>query len=201
MGQEDEGQRKMRTSINAGLTAIAVLCLCVFRAAAQEQSPENADAGGWRIFSSAYFEVHYREGADLRKIERRLKTRNFYSTAPKQDPMSSIERKIAYRLDLIFERAKGILDMRPENIKVKILIFPTRGDLADEYYRIFRYRRDYKSFFIYKYDTIYTNEEDISDSVIAHEMGHAITDHYFLVMPPAKVKEMLAGYVDVHLDD
>jgi predicted Zn-dependent protease len=47
--------------------------------------------------------------------------------------------------------------------------------------------------------TIYTSEQDISDSVIAHEIGHAVVDHFFTVKPPEKIGEMLAQYVDVHL--
>jgi Zn-dependent peptidase ImmA (M78 family) len=37
--------------------------------------------------------------------------------------------------------------------------------------------------------------------VIAHELGHAVCDHYFLVIPPEKVREMLASYVDAHLEE
>ena len=33
-------------------------------------------------------------------------------------------------------------------------------------------------------------------STLAHEMGHAVIDHYFVIRPPSKVAEMLCEYVD-----
>ena len=36
-------------------------------------------------------------------------------------------------------------------------------------------------------------------NIIAHEMGHAIVDHYFAAIPPEKIRELLASYVDLHL--
>jgi Zn-dependent peptidase ImmA (M78 family) len=92
--------------------------------------------------------------------------------------------------------------MYPLTMKgLKIKIFRDREELNNEYYKIFMQRADLKSFYIHKYRTIYTCETDISDSVIAHELGHAVCDHYFLVIPPEKVREMLASYVDAHLEE
>ena len=66
--------------------------------------------------------------------------------------------------------------------------------------RIFGKPGDFKAFYVYKYNTIYTSESDIEDSVIIHEMAHAIIDHYFSVIPPETVGEVLAAYVDAHLE-
>ena len=38
-------------------------------------------------------------------------------------------------------------------------------------------------------------------NVLAHEMGHAVVDHYFQAVPSEKIGEMLATYVDLHLDE
>ncbi len=59
----------------------------------------------------------------------------------------------------------------------------------------------YKSFYIHGYATIYTSMQDISDSVISHEMAHAVMDNYFKVMPPERAAEFLATYVDSHLEE
>ncbi|MCX5666928.1 MAG: hypothetical protein NTY34_01245, partial [Candidatus Omnitrophica bacterium] len=66
---------------------------------------------------------------------------------------------------------------------------------------IFKTRESYKSFYVHAYRTIYTSEESISDSVMVHEMAHAVIDNYFSVVPPAKVAEVLASYVDLHLEE
>jgi hypothetical protein len=98
-------------------------------------------------------------------------------------------------------RVKELLDMQPIMPKLKLRIFKNRGELNDEYFRIFNTRGNCPSFYVYKYNTIYTSEADISDSILAHEMAHAVIDHYFTVIPPRGVAEVLASYVDIHLEE
>ncbi|MEA3489424.1 MAG: hypothetical protein U9R44_03655 [Candidatus Omnitrophota bacterium] len=159
--------------------------------------------GEWRTEKSAYFDIYYRPDAKLKKIERKLRRRvGFYDRKDLSTGfLNSIEKKIAYRMDLLFSRAKDILGMYPRVKGVKIMILKDRKELNAEYYRIFGERQNFKSFYIYKHNTIYTTEKDISDSVLAHEMGHVIVDHFFVVRPPEQVRELLAQYVDLHLED
>lgn len=155
----------------------------------------------WEAIESNYFTVYYRPGTNLERIERRLSRRTSYFGHGEISDDAAIGDKIGYKLDVLFRRVKEILDMFPNIPKLKIKIFNTREELNEEYFKIFKTRENFKSFYIYKYNTIYTSEEDISDSVIAHEMGHAIVDHYFAIIPPGKVAEVLASYVDMHLED
>jgi len=157
---------------------------------------------GWKRIESVFFTIDYKDDIDMRLVEKRLKRRYFFSAyTRKRDSLDSVPMRVADRMDLLFRRAGDILDMHPPDMHINVKIFKDRDDLADEYHRIFRRRERLRSFYIYKLDTIFTSETDISDSVMAHEMGHAIVDHYFVIMPPEKVKEMLASYVDLHLDD
>jgi len=41
----------------------------------------------------------------------------------------------------------------------------------------------------------------LNENILAHEMGHCIIDHYFVILPPRKIQEMLAVYVDIHLQE
>jgi len=157
----------------------------------------------WDCVKSRYFTIYYKKDADLKSVEKRLRRRTFYMAGmQKPDPLASVDEKIACRLDVLFQRAKQILDMYPSNMNVRIIVFSTQSELIDEYSAIFRYRdEDIRSFYIFKYDTVYTSEEDICDSIMAHEFAHAISDHYFMVPAPEKVKEMLASHVDESLDE
>lgn len=160
------------------------------------------DITDWRKIETVYTDLFFRPEVNLKAVERQLRERAFTVIGiPKLDKSAGIEEKVAYRVDLIFKRAKQILDMEPMGMRVKIKIFKTRDELDKEYSLIFAEEAGYKSFYVFKFDTIYTSEEDISDSILAHEMAHSIVDHYFLVMPPPKIKEMLASYVDLHLDE
>lgn len=182
---------------------IALLCMvfvCLY--AAPDPAAAQGDDGEWYTIESAYFTVYYRPGVDLKRVEKRLKMRPFYvAGAPKLDPFAGQEEKIAYRLDYIFKRVKEILELRPSIGRVKIKIYEDRHALQSQYYDIFCQRTDVISFYIYKFNTIYTSEADISDSVISHEMGHAVVDNYFVMRPPETIREMLSKYVDMHLDD
>ncbi len=173
---------------------------CVFSFAAENIQSEKAP--DWEVLETGNVSIYYKSGADFYRIERSLRERASYfsSDMPSEDAMA--EDKVRYQIAALFRRAEEILDMQPPNMRLHIKIFPTRNELNDEYARIFESREgEYKSFYVHKYNTIYTSEEDISDSVISHEMGHAIVDHYFAVIPPEKVRELLASYVDLHLAD
>ena len=188
--------------------AIAISIICVIPSVLFAQdlpvnNEQNNPAQGWSILDTGHIIVYYNPGANLKSIEAALRRRASYFSSDIPGEDAPMEDKIRYQLDALLRRAEEILDMRlPDlRIKIKIKIFRTRKELNDEYSKIFAATEDIKSFYIYKYNTIYVSEEDISDSVIAHEMGHAIIDHYFSVIPPEKVRELLASYVDLHLAD
>lgn len=181
---------------------VFILCVMPVSGVYSEASEDAASqVPGWNSFETNYFKVYYKPGADLRGIERHLRKRWFYFREGQGYYGTDIESKAAYRLDMLFNKAQDILDMHPGVNKITIKIFDNRKELNNEYYKIFYVSQNFKSFYIHARKTIYTSEEDISDSIIIHEMGHAIVDHYFSVIPPSKAAEVLASYVDAHLED
>jgi len=164
-----------------------------------EEGVDSVDR--WDIFESKYFTIYHHPDANLRAIERRLKKRAFYFGRETLSGDASIEDKIGYRLDYLFKRAREILDMYPKMGKIKIKILTDRRQLRDEYYKIFGYQEEMKSFYVHKYETLYISEDDISDSIVVHEIAHAIIDSYFEVVPPKKLAEVMASYVDSHLEE
>lgn len=196
--------------LRSRFTAIAVPMLLILLFASDRAAlaaPENTSYAPpeWSTLETGYLTISYLPGADLDHIEASIKKRATYFSSEMPGDDAPAEEKIRYQLDALFRHAEDILDMHPADIHVTIKIFRTRRDLNDEYVRLFPADRapaeEIKSFYINKYNTIYISEEDISDSVIAHEMGHAIVDHYFSVVPPEKVRELLASFVDLHLAD
>lgn len=165
------------------------------------QSKEAAEKQ-WFAIKSGCLDISSDPEVNLKTVANRLSRRSLFATGVYDpNPASAPAEKIAYMMDRLLKRVREILDMWPEMNSLKIKIFKDRDALNNEYLRIFGTKPDYKSFYIYKYDTIYTSEQDISDSVIAHEMGHAIVDHYFSKIPPEKISELMAQYVDLHLED
>jgi len=166
-----------------------------------ETSNEISKQGKWLVAGGEYVTIYYDEAADLKAIERRLRRKIFFFGESRSREDLSEPQKVLHRLDLIFNKAQQILEMHPANIHIKVKIFSSQEELDDLYYTLFKTRVNFKGFYIHAHNTIYTAEDSISDSVIIHEMGHAIVDHYFSMTPPPKVGELLAQYVDMHLED
>ena len=155
-------------------------------------------------FSSNFCTVFYANNVDLKKVDRRINLgfSNFYSPRKyKEIEGSLIENTISNKLDAIFNRAEEILDMYPAKIHVAIDIYQNQKELDKVYEEFFNESNRAVSFYIYKTNTIYTIESQLNENILAHEMAHCIIDHYFVILPPRKIQEMLAVYVDVHLKD
>ncbi len=190
-------KRLILTSL-AGILLSIPLCAS---SSAQEQAVY--DSQEWFSIRSAYLTIYYTPEVNLKRLERLLRTRYIPVTAARRDLFTNranpVTDRISSRLDLVFLRAEEILGMYPQ-MDLKIKIFKNRNQVKDEYYKIYKTYENYASFYAHRMETIYTSEQDISDSVVAHEMGHAVVDHYFSVKPPQKIGEMLAQYVDIHLE-
>ncbi len=201
----------MRFVYSSLIAAVIVLSPALVRAQMSDSLDINAQAGvvepsgeGWVIISADSINFFYLPGANLRKLEARLRYRDVPITQEFRAFLSnsslSIEERLAARLEIILLRVKQILGMDPKGFSVKIWVFKTRQDLDNEYTRMFNSPSRLKSFYVHKVKGIFSNEQDFLDSVIAHELGHAVIDHYFLVPPPPAMAELMACYVDAHLD-
>ena len=159
------------------------------------------DDENWSSMESNFFTIYYNPSANLEDMERMLTRRSLYFDQAARYGEVTASGEICQRLDKLYNRVQDVLDMHPKMPRIKIKIFKDRDELNDKYLKIFDKQGDFKSFYIYKYNTIYTSENDIEDSVIIHEIAHAIIDHYFSVIPPEAVGEILAAYVDSHLEE
>lgn len=190
------------------LLVLLVFVLPFFRhlCLSSEQKWENSflaeSVESWPSFQSAYFTVYHEPDVNLKRVLNRLSTRGIpQEKNPPSYAFGGLEAKVAYRLDRIFSRAKEILGATPAGVHINIRIFKNRKGLNDKYCLLSRRSDSCKSFYVYRYNTIYTSEQDITDSLIAHEMAHALIDNYFSTTPPEEMAEILATNVDLHLDD
>ena len=154
------------------------------------------------VIKSRYFLIYCDESVDMGSVSRKLNKRGLLASGTYgSDPGSGPSAELAYMLDGLLRRTKEVLGMFSKIPDLSVKIFKDREELDGEYFRIFGTREGYKSFYVHAYRTIYTSEESVSDSVIVHEMAHAVIDNYFSVVPPSKVAEVLASYVDLHLEE
>jgi hypothetical protein len=159
---------------------------------------------GWKVIESEHCTIFLHPEVNMEKVNNKIAIR-FYSLdkttfAPGE---KSIEEQLADKLERIFMKIEQVLDMYPQDLHLNIKIFKTQAQLDDEYAKIFGSSDGMLriSYYIHKHAAIFTTEQAVREGVIAHEMGHAISDHYFLVNPSEKIKELLAQYAEIHLEE
>ena len=162
---------------------------------------------GWTSADSAHFTIFYGPEVDIGKVNKRVKIgfhdvifeKIFYTTLKR----GTAEEQLSEKFELILQKVEKILDMYPRKIHINVRIYKNQSQLNKAYSKVIgkvNYNNDI-SYYVHKYTTIYTTQKVISTGLLAHEIGHAVIDHYFVILPPETVKEILAQHVELHLED
>ncbi len=152
------------------------------------------------ITEGKYFSIWGHKGLDifdlLEKINFKylihlqgLNNRNY------DDPSSLL----AQTLDALYLEVSDILDIHIYSFHGDIKIFPSSSEVRAVYKENFGTDFPERSFYFHQKNTIYISYQDITLGMLGHEIAHAIISHYFVVPPPAKVQEILCGYVEYRL--
>ncbi len=158
---------------------------------------------GWNITKSIFCTIYFRDDVNINNVNTLIDTYKVdYGLLEK--PLRSaknIEEEMGYKFDLIFYKVQELLDMRPKDLRVDVRIYRDQDNLDKIYMEIFDAQNKFIAFYVFKINTLFSCEEKISANVLAHEIAHCVVDHYFSVIPPTKVAEMIAQYADAHLRD
>lgn len=148
-----------------------------------------------------YFTVYYAPQLDTAVLYQKLQISptDQMLTGRIIDKLISSDAKLADAIDTIFLRVSDILDMHLYSYHGTIKICANQQHLNTVYNTLFRGALDNHSFYSYDINTIYITAENFSRGVAGHEIAHAIIAHHFVVQPPVKVAEILAGYVEFQL--
>ncbi len=116
-----------------------------------------------------------------------------------EEGKNSFDIQFADMLDILFTRVSDILDMHVYSFQGEIKLCRDREQLNKIYYSLFNKELNSASFYVYSLNTIYISQADFKYEIIGHEIAHAIISHYFVVLPPLKIQELLASYVEYQL--
>lgn len=183
-------------------TALLLLALLLVQLAPGLPGPVFAE--NWETLKTKYLVLKYRDPGDLRQVDKQItysevKTSGFTGFfSGSSGATKNFEQRLAEKLDRLFEKVQLILDMR-KPIKINVQLYPDQAALHDAYFKIYKKKKQLRAWYIFEYNTIYLNVQDLSDGMLAHECAHAIVDHYFDARPPRATGEILARYVDAHL--
>ncbi|MBU0693662.1 MAG: hypothetical protein KKC11_03205 [Candidatus Omnitrophica bacterium] len=104
---------------------------------------------------------------------------------------------ISKTLDALYLEVSDILDIHIYSYHGKIKVYPNKEKLKENVFRNYPGQKyNLPAVYIHPDNAIHISLADLTLGMLAHEIAHAIISHYFVVPPPAKVQEVLAGYVE-----
>ncbi|KPK42445.1 MAG: hypothetical protein AMJ78_02575 [Omnitrophica WOR_2 bacterium SM23_29] len=186
------------------LMAILLLCLLpVVNAYAQVTDVPASSEQEWIITKSHFCTLYFGCNVNIEAVNKKIDTyRVDYGLTVKPPRLGKdVKDIVAYKFDLIFLKVQELLDMRPKDIHLNAKIYRDKNGLDRVYVQIFNEENKFIAFYVFKLNTLFVSEWKISANILAHEIAHCIVDHYFSVIPPKKIAEMIAQYADLHLRD
>lgn len=148
-----------------------------------------------------YVTLHYTNRELIREFNENIDLGSRLGYLTKNKDIVTVEDEVMAKLDAIMEKAEVVLDMFPKNLHINVVIVPTSSDCSAIFARKYGKRENHIAYYSLSEDTIYISVEDTSLRVLAHEIGHAIVDHYFSDRPPYTIHELMAQFVEKHITD
>lgn len=158
----------------------------------------SAEAGTYK-YQSRFFTISYDNPDQLKKFARKVQPDALTSTLNKVflgDSNNSNGTNLDRFIDRLFQRIQIILDMPMPKLHVGIELHWDQQEISEAYRQTMGTGTDSQAFYSQATNTIHLQVEKLSIGILAHEMAHAILDHFFVIRPPPKISEMLCQYVD-----
>ena len=156
----------------------------------------------WQSLETKYTIIRYQSLKNLKEFNENVDyspgewlLKGLFSRSDSNNMIDKLKKKV----DALYERVQEILDMRKRIKKVTINIFQNKKQLRAAYQEIYKKPCKLRGWYIYEYNAIYINANDLHEGMLAHEMAHSIIDNYLTVRPPGAAADILARYVDSHL--
>ena len=166
-------------------------------------SPLNVfsqEAGLSLIAESRYFSIYAPKNFDLYSLLKNIEFEYLIhlNGLSLENPADSLH-VLTKTLDALYLEVSDILDIHVYSFHGNIKFLPNQSSVASVFKDYFDRSFKERSFYLHQRSTIYVSLEDITLGMLGHEISHAIISHYFVVPPPAKTQEVLAGYVEYSL--
>lgn len=158
-----------------------------------------------KTYQTKYASITYSEERDLHTFTRNTGTGLFFMReSPEKNPLLAKNQ-----VDKIVETICSLLDMYPSNLRFGITLYRTQDEVTTAYHRVSSgtanaYKAQSMSgpapiaFYYHGNRNIAVAIDNITDYILAHEIGHAIISAYFIPPPPGRMQEILCQYMDKH---
>ena len=147
-----------------------------------------------------YASVSYEKDEMLQTFNKRLYMGGFRFLLNEKRPLT-VEDEVKNKIDLVTVKAEEILEMFPPHLQYSMTLLENMDQVRDMFMKF--HNLDWKRPGLYSpvNDTVYLSVKNSNLKVVAHEIGHVVVNKYFKVRPPVKIHELLAQFVESHIDD
>ena len=150
--------------------------------------------------SSRYFTVRWSDPKLLHQFNDNLMIGRLSRFMQKKN-IVTVEDEVYAKLDVVLEKAQLVLNMYPNNMTVTVVLLPDAKTLAAVYQQKYGKESNDIGYYSLSENTVYVSVKDVNLRVIAHELGHAIVNHYFKERPPYHIHELMAQFTEKHITD
>jgi hypothetical protein len=187
--------------IRAFVLTLGVMLMLVAGGPAFARSPQD-DFVAARKMDARYFSIQLAPGVEEMDLVKGLGIGPEHKVLAGQSvgsPQFS-SNSLGDLLDAFFVWSCNILDMQIYSYRGNVKVVPDEAALADIYRKLYGIERPgEKAFYVYENNTVYVAAPHFVKEVVGHEIAHAIISNFFVVQPPEKVAEVLAGYIEYQL--
>lgn len=113
----------------------------------------------------------------------------------------TVVEEVENKMDVIIEKVETILEMFPKELKFNIVLLSSDEKVQRIYRSKYRRNVDYIAFYSPRDKAVYISVNDVNLGVLAHEFAHVIIHSYYNTCLPEEIHEVLAQYVEEHLQD
>jgi hypothetical protein len=154
---------------------------------------------GKQIAQGTYFRVYSEGVADAYSVLSKIDMNYLVYSAGTGNGSDNVSDILAKTLDGLYLEVSDILDIHIYSFKGTVQILPDRASLNSLFKKTYGIDFTERSIYYFEKDTIFISLADMTVGMLGHEIAHAIISHYFVVPPPARVQEVLCGYVEYSL--
>lgn len=152
-----------------------------------------------QILHSRYFTVYAESDINLEDLASRISVPSGVLMIVKNPSFSARAGNLEDQLDGLFLAVSSIMNIQLKKFHSEIKICRDAPSLSRVAVNLFGRPVQNRAFYVVALDTLYIDAEVVTLQVLGHEMSHAIQTHYFVVPPPEKIQEVLAGFVEYEL--
>lgn len=154
-----------------------------------------------REAKSRYTTLHYANRQLLNDFNDQIRLTRKLNYIVRKKNIVTVEDEVLAKLDTLIEKAEVVLDMFPNNMHIHVVLLEDSDDVSAVYKQKYHKKVNHIAYYSLSEDTIYISVDDAGLRVLAHELGHAIVDHYFKIRPPYNIHELMAQFTEKHITD